>query len=113
MSPTNQKDEDNLLEIFNVLKRHMHPAAIGITTSVVGDSLLTYPDEVDITFMFLSNSLYKIKRCVISALNINQAPNGPAFHAGTGNPVYYALSMSLREVEIITRDDFINKDIST
>jgi len=113
LSPTNQKDEDKLLEIFNELKKHMHPTAKGITTSGGGDSLLTYPDEVDITFMGSSSSLYKIKRCVISALNINQAPNGAAFHAGTGNPVYYAVSMSLREVEIITRDDFTFPDIST
>ena len=106
LAPSNSGDEKKLHKIFDSFKRHMLPDTKGITSSGAGDALLTYPDEVDITFTGSDSKLYKMKRCVVSDMTINQAPEGPAFHAGTGNPVFYGLSINLREVEIMTRKDF-------
>lgn len=106
LSPTSSGDEKKLHTIFNIFKTHMLPTTKGITTSGKGDVLMTYPDEVDITFHGSDSKLYKMKRCVVADMTINQAPEGPAFHAGTGNPVFYGLSLNLREVEILTREDF-------
>ena len=105
-SPTNSKDEDNMNEILRKFKVHMLPKARGITDSGAGDSLLTYPDEVDVSFLGSNSGLFRMKRCVITDLVINQSPEGTSFHAGTGNPVFYSVQMTLREVEIMTRDDF-------
>lgn len=105
-SPMNTKDETSLMVILKQFKRHMLPNKKGLGAGGQGDSLLTYPDEVDVSFFGSDSGLFKMKRSVITDLSINQSPEGPAFHAGTGNPVFYAVSMTLREVEIMTRDDF-------
>jgi hypothetical protein len=68
------------------------------------DILFSFPDVCDITFGPLDNSPYRIKRCVLQSLDINYAPNGPAFFK-TGDPVMVEISMSFKEMSAFTRED--------
>ena len=80
--------------------------------------LLSYPPMVMINFYpwdaagtsndygWGDDTPIKIKRCFLSNVSVNYAPNGiPSFFAGTRDPVVIALSLQLKEIEFFTSLD--------
>lgn len=55
-------------------------------------------------------SIIRIKRCFISNITTNYAPSGvPSFFAGTvGAPVFIQLSMTFKEIEFFTSEDWLS-----
>jgi hypothetical protein len=102
LAPNSAAELAKVKEIIRQLKLRMLP---GMTSGA--DVLFTFPDVCDITFATGTMESYKIKRCVLKNLNVNYAPNGPAFFK-SGDPVIVEIAMSFMEMSVFTRDD-VNK----
>lgn len=98
-APNSQAELRTLKQIISNLKKRMLP---GLTKGA--DVLYTFPDICDIQFGPNKNVPYTIKRCVLTSLNVNYAPNGPAFFT-TGDPVIVDISMNFKEMSAFTRED--------
>ena len=97
-APTSQQELQTLKNIIRQLKTRMLP---GMDTSM----LFTFPDVCDIEFGPTKDNPYKIKRCVMTALNVNYTPMGsPAFFK-TGDPVMVEIQMTFKETSPFTRAD--------
>jgi len=76
----------------------------------VGDFLLSYPDMCQ-PRIFIDNveqnQLFMMKRCVVQDVRVNYAGGGaPSFFQGTGGPTVVDLSITLKELVIVTRKDY-------
>ena len=98
-APTSRAELQNLKNIIRHLKRRMLP---GMDTQM----LFTFPDVCDIEFGPDPETPYKIKRCVMTSLNVNYTPMGsPAFFKETGDPVMVEIQMVFKETSPYTRLD--------
>lgn len=101
-APTSQQELQTLKNIIQQLKTRMLP---GLDTTM----LFTFPDVCDIEFGPSKNSPYKIKRCVMTSLNVNYTPMGsPAFFK-TGDPVMVEIQMAFKETSPFTRADMLDQ----
>jgi hypothetical protein len=99
LAPNSAEELAKVKEIIRQLKLCMLP---GMTAGA--DVLFTFPNVCDISFAAGTMESYKIKRCVLKNLNVNYAPNGPAFFK-SGDPVIVEIAMSFMEMSVFTRDD--------
>jgi hypothetical protein len=98
-SPNNKAESETLKNIIKEFKKRMHPGK---------DNLLYYfPDVCDIAFGKSAKEPYFFKTCFLESMSVNYAPQGtPAFFAENFNPVEVEVSLSFKEIEPLTRDDF-------
>ena len=71
----------------------------------------TPPSVFDIQFLFNgidNENLPKLKRCVVTNVEVNYTPNGWATHTD-GNPVQTTMTLQLQEMVLVDRAD-IEKD---
>lgn len=106
-SPKNQNESKILKELIRNIKIRMLPGTNN------GDSqtgmIFTFPDIVDISFGPEDEIPYKFQTCVMTSFGANYAPNGtPAFFKD-GSPTDIELSMSFKEVRVLTRESFMNQ----
>ena len=105
LSPRSSAESFLLADIIQEFKR----AALPNFHDVAGASgaLLTFPKVVSIVFLGHSNRkfLYEFKDSVIKSINVEYAPNGPSFFAGTGAPTHITLSLNIQEIQIHTAED--------
>lgn len=126
-NPRNKDESRRYQKILNKLRSRSLP------TLTSGDStaVLRYPSIVQMNFYpwdsmgqsipgssprygWTSESIIKMKTCVISNVNVNYAPgNIPAFFEGTRLPTIIQLSISLREIEYMLGNDYDKRDISS
>jgi len=100
-SPNSRAESEKLKEIINQFKIRMHPAK---TSSSL---FLTFPDVVDIKFGKKDGTPYFFKTCFLESMTVNYSPQGtPAFFADTFNPVEVELTLNLKEIKPLTRNDF-------
>ena len=104
-APHSEQELKTLKEIIKQLKIRMLPGFVS-----AADALYTFPDMCDISFTPGAVESFKIKRCVLTNLSVNYAPNGPAFFK-TGDPVVVEISMQFKEMSPVTRRDFGEGDI--
>lgn len=102
-SPRSLEELKVLKKIIFELKKRALP---GMTKG--SDVLFTFPDTCDIKFGPTNNVPYTIKKSVMTGLNVNYSPNGPAFFK-TGDPVIVDISMTFREMSAFTRLDVEDK----
>lgn len=98
-SPNNKAESETLKKIIKELKIRMHPTK---------DNLLyQFPDVCDIAFGKSMNEPYFFKTCFLESMSVNYAPQGtPAFFKENFNPVEVEISLSFKEIEPMTRNDF-------
>lgn len=101
-SPNNKAESETLKQIVQEFKTRMHPGK---------DNLLYYfPDVCDIAFGKSMNEPYFFKTCFLESMSVNYAPQGtPAFFKENYNPVEVEISLTFKEIEPLTRNDFITK----
>ena len=102
MSPETKQESYTLKKIIDTIRNNMLPPTFdnGIR--------MGYPNECFIKFYGDQYMLYPIFRCVVTDLQINHAAAGtPAFFAETGLPTQFEMQISLQEVEIVTRNEFV------
>jgi hypothetical protein len=114
LTPTTKEDSRRIRNTINYLKRSALPSN-SISSSA---AILDYPKLVQVNFYpwdrggsgshgWSDRSIIKMKRCFMSAVNVNYTPsNTPAFFHGTNEPVAVQLSISLKEVEYFLSSDY-------
>jgi hypothetical protein len=119
-NPRNKEESRNYQKIIKKLRSRSLPTlAIGGSNAV-----LKYPSMVQMNlypwdsmgesipgssarYGWTSESIIKMKTCVISNVSVNYAPgNIPAFFEGTRLPTVIQLSISLREIEYMLGHDY-------
>lgn len=105
-SPNSAKESETLKAIIKELKIRMHPQKDGL--------LYLFPDVCQISFGTPGDP-YFFKTCALESMSVNYAPSGqPAFFAGTNQPTEVEISMTFKEIEPLTREDFDEKfNVST
>lgn len=116
----NEDESSRVRDIIKRLKGYSLP-----TMTFSGDTgLLNYPPQVMVNFYpwdsVSPNSTYghgdhtplRIKRCFLSNVNVNYAPDGiPAFFGdAASSPVYIQVSLTLKEIEFLTAETYFGKE---
>lgn len=106
-APKNVTESIIIQTIIKEFKKRMLPNYKWGAANVLG-----YPNMVQITLEpEMSNQLYTFKPCMISAVNVNYAPNGiPSFFAGTKYPTAIEFQVNFQELEIFTSQDYGGKN---
>lgn len=117
--PRSEKEALEVQKIINKLNHHSVPT---LKAGSMGQFLVP-PAEFGISFFYngMENpNIPKIKNCVLQSINADYAPNG--FHAyesasglgpslgGTGMPIAIRLSLQFRELEMLTTEDYPDKN---
>jgi len=105
-SPKNAKETSILQNLISKIKYRILPGTAGGGTKT--GPLFTFPDVVDISFGPKEMLPYFFERCVVTSFAVNYAPNGTPSFFKDGNPTDIELSMSFKEIRVITRET-INK----
>lgn len=100
--PTSLAESDELKKLIDTFKYHSLP---GI--SRLGAVFFSYPEILKINFRPSDKYLYKFKPCVVTNVTVNYAPNSPSFVRSSSAPTAIQLSISLQEIEIMTKADFL------
>lgn len=113
----------NKVESMRIRKaiQKMKSSALPATTFGTDTGLLRYPHIAmlnfypwdkssvveDGTYGWSETSFLRIKRCVISNITSNYAPTGaPSFFAGSHEPTFIQLNISLKEIEFFVAGDW-------
>lgn len=101
-APRNADESKNLKAIIRELKKNSLP-----TYSTTGTAALQYPPMVEIKLMPWGNNLINFKKCLVSSVSVNYAPNGlPSFFQGTREPTMIEIELQFLETEIQTARDY-------
>lgn len=102
-APKNESESIMIQAIIKEFKKRMLPNYKWGAANVLG-----YPNMVQITLEpNMNDTLYTFKKCMISAINVNYAPNGiPSFFANSRHPTVIEFQINLQELEIFTSQDY-------
>lgn len=117
LMPTTPSESENVKTLVSLLKR----SALPENSISKSGAILNYPKLVQVNFFpwdnkdgfsidskygWSNNSIIKMKRCFMSAVNVNYTPsNTPAFFGGTNAPVFIQLSITFKEIEYFLSSD--------
>ena len=100
--PRNSIEAQNVLRIIKELKYHMHPEF-----KDSNNFIYIYPSEFDIYHYNGGKenlNLHRHTSCVLTSLNVNYTPNGSFNSFPDGMPTQINVSMSFRELSLLTKD---------
>ena len=107
--PKNASEAQELKVIIQELQRAMYPSLPSNNKF-----LFHYPDEFEIDFAAaIDSNLFKMKRSVLTNMNVNYNGDGVPRFFEDGKPVVIDMTMTFREVEIITKEFFDEVGITT
>jgi hypothetical protein len=92
-------------EISNIIKTFRKNAAPTIQTGGAGFFFVP-PSVFEVSFLYNgaeNPNINKLKRCVLTDVNVNYAPNGTWSTHDDGSPVQTALTLSFKEIELVDR----------
>jgi hypothetical protein len=100
--PRNPQEAKNVMNIIQEFKYHMHPEFKDTNNFVY-----IYPSEFDI--MYYANgkenkNLHRHTSCVLTEVNVNYTPNGLFTTFPDGQPTQINLTLSFRELALLTKD---------
>ena len=104
-TPTSKEESVKVDEIIYTFKKSFSPEIIEPDGGNIG-MFFQPPDIFNVDFMIdngLNPHLPKYGDCVLTDMDINYAPNGFATHTD-GSPVQTQLSLTFKEIEIVTRE---------
>jgi hypothetical protein len=97
--PKNKKESDDVYNIINTFKLHMHPEMSS------GKLFFIYPSEFNITYYFGSNEneyFHKFATCALESMDVSFG--GDQFSSfRDGSPTEINMSLTFRELEILTK----------
>lgn len=105
--PKTAQESKDLEFIIRLFKYHMLP---GISGPGTGGVFFSYPEILEIKLFPKDDYLYKFKPCVVDNISVNYAPNNPSFYKETGAPTAVQFSVSLQEIEIWTKADYVREN---
>ena len=92
-------------EISNIIKTFRKNAAPTIQTGGAGFFFVP-PSIFEVAFLYNgaeNPNINKLKRCVLTDVNVNYAPNGTWSTHDDGSPVQTGLTLSFKEIELVDR----------
>ena len=102
LMPTSATESNQISEIINLLKFHMHPEV-----SSNAARFFTLPSEFDIEFYFggIQNPYMDfISTCVLQGVTVNYSGGGPFLTHQDGAPAALDLTLQFKETEILTKN---------
>ena len=97
--PKNKKESDDVYNIINTFKLHMHPEMSS------GKMFFIYPSEFNLTYYFGDNEneyFHKFATCALESMDVNFG--GDQFSSfRDGSPTEINMSLTFRELEILTK----------
>lgn len=106
--PFSASDCDLIFNILTAFRAHSSP-------DFAGDKMFfTYPDECQITYMWETGAnkwLNNFKRAVCTDVNIDYAPMSHWSSIRNGFPNIIRIDTKWTEVELVTREDVLTKDL--
>jgi hypothetical protein len=99
--PRNQKENASVDSIIREIRSRMMPYNSG------GEFFFQFPEVVDFGFNG-SFSKQPYKTSVVTSLKVDYAPDGASFHIKDGEATAYVLTIGLKEIQPIRKDDFGN-----
>lgn len=124
--PDSAKEAEDIKQIVRFIKRNILPSVqtvfgadsegggldggfAGNTSSILNRAFLTYPSVVYINLLGVDESAFpRFKPVMIDSIDINYGPSGEVVVAEGGVPQGVKLSISCKEIEIQTAEDFRN-----
>ena len=104
LSPRSQDEAEELDRMINYIKTYMHPQIIG------GGFALEYPYLATVEFIAGDNkTLPKVRESFITRMDVNNNASGTPSFFRDGKSVSVELTLGFQEINIQTRDDFINQ----
>lgn len=100
--PRNESEAENILNIIQQFKYHMHPEFKDNNNFVY-----IYPSEFDIFYYNDGEENLKLHRhtsCVLTDMSINYTPNGMFNTFANGMPTQIDITLSFRELALLTKD---------
>ena len=100
--PRNSAEAANVMRIIQQFKYHMHPEF-----KDANEFLYVYPSEFDITYYQYGRENEKLHRhtsCVLTEMNVNYTPNGQFNSFEDGMPTQINITLSFRELALLTKD---------
>lgn len=104
LSPRSQDEAYEMERLINYIKTFMHPQVIG------GGFALEYPYLANVQFEAGNNqTMPNVKDSFITRMEINNAAGGTMAFFRDGKSVALELTLGFQEINIQTRDDFVNQ----
>jgi len=108
--PESSKESETIKKIVGFFRREMLPESMKQTPSIMANPAIF---EV-----YMNPDIKQFKRCVVTGLDVNYTPSGPAFvkefplKDGSPflEPAAVTMSITLQEIEIWTANDFYNDE---
>lgn len=100
--PRSSDESHNVLRIIDMFKLHMHPEFKSQLNYV-----WIYPSEFDIIYYnkhVENRSIHRHTSCVLTELSVNYTPNGVYSVFPDGVPTQINLSMSFKELQILSKE---------
>jgi hypothetical protein len=79
--------------------------------SNAGGVFFSYPEILQVKLFPKDEYLYRFKPCVVESVSVNYAPNGPSFYRQSQAPTAIDFSISLQEIEIWTKADYLRNSV--
>lgn len=101
-APRSIEESDNVNRIIKAFKYHMHPEF-----KDANNFLFLYPSEFDIEYYHQGIENLNIHRhtsCVLTEMNVNYTPNGNFSTFREGRPTQINVSLTFRELTILTKE---------
>lgn len=99
--PKNPEESNNINNILQEFKFHMHPEL------AAGGIFYVYPSEFDIKFYFAgveNGWLSRISTCVLTDMKVSYTPNNQFNTYKDGSPDAISLQLSFTELELLTKE---------
>ena len=103
MLPRSEVEADEIVKIIGMFKHHMLPEMKGAHTR---GRRMSIPSTFDIKYMFVNTEnqyLNKVSTCFLESMDVSYAEGKFKAHEG-GQPVETTITLSFKEIELITRD---------
>ena len=100
--PRDSAEAQNVLNIIHEFKYHMHPEFKDTNNFVY-----IYPSEFDVYYYQggrENTNLHRHTSCVLTEMNVNYTPNGAFTTFANGMPTQINVTMSFRELALLTKD---------
>lgn len=105
--PRSEREAENVRQIIRSFKLHMHPEFKTGTSNF----LYTYPSEFDIFYYQGAKENLNIHRhtsCVLTDMSVSYTPSSTFSTFKDGMPVQINMSLSFKELALLTKEDIIN-----
>jgi hypothetical protein len=116
--PESEGEANDIKKIVRTIKRQILPKTVSLTgntgvnadttaSSALSRAFLEYPAVCFINLLGIDESSFvKFKPCMVDSISVDYGPSGAIVIAQGGVPQGVKISMSFKELEIQTREDF-------